>query len=58
MLKCPFDLWKSFICDDLIEQMLEQTLLYGRQDNNNISFDLNYCVFWHYLFVRLSQCSI
>ena len=39
-MKSPFDLWKSFIYDDLIELMPEKTLLYGRQEKNNISFDL------------------
>lgn len=27
VLKCPSDLWENFICDDLIELMLEPTLL-------------------------------
>ena len=39
VLKPLFDLCKSFICDDLIELILEQTLLYNRRVKN-ISFDL------------------
>lgn len=39
VLKYLIALWKSFICDDLIELMLKQTLLYGRQEKN-IDFDI------------------
>lgn len=53
VLKYLIALWKSFICDDLIELMLKQTLLYGRQEKN-IDFDITagelLRFFWHYLF--------
>ena len=36
--KSPFQLWKEYITDDLLEKIWEKILLYARRDKNNSKF--------------------
>ena len=38
--KCPFQLWKEYITDNLLEKICENILLYARRDKNNSKFDI------------------
>ena len=40
-LKSPFELWRDFMTDTLMQNILEQILLYARHDKNNVNFDLH-----------------
>ena len=38
--KSPFQLWKEYITDDLLEKICKNILLYARHDKNNSEFDI------------------
>ena len=38
--KSPFQFWKEYITDDLLEKICKNILLFARRDKNNSKFDI------------------